>query len=75
MDSNWESIAANLLDGFIVEGNSKVPVTLSKLQAIRKRLIHEIPYDVFLKAGRLELFTYNGIYEDMLKHGDPLLIK
>jgi hypothetical protein len=75
MDSNWESIAANLLDGFIVEGNSKVPVTLEQATAIRKRLIHEIPYDVFLKAGRLELFTYNGIYEDMLKPGDPLLIK
>ncbi|MBT4274243.1 MAG: hypothetical protein HOD39_04815 [Verrucomicrobia bacterium] len=75
MDSNWESIAANLLDGFIDEGNSKVPVTLEQAAAIRKRLINEIPYDIFLKAGRLELFTYNGIYEDMLKPGDPLLIK
>ncbi|HAW00577.1 MAG TPA: hypothetical protein DCX10_02445 [Verrucomicrobiales bacterium] len=75
MDSNWESIVANLLDGFIDEGNSKIPVTLEQAAAIRKRLINEIPYDVFLKAGRLELFTYNAIYEDMLKPGDPLLIK
>ena len=74
MDSNWESIAANLLDGFIDEGNSKVPVTLKQAAAIRKRLINEIPYDIFLKAGRLELFIYNGIYEDMLEAGDPLLI-
>lgn len=74
MDSNWESIAANLLDGFIDEGNSKVPVTLEQAAAIRKRLINEIPYDIFLKAGRLELFIYNGIYEDMLEAGDPLLI-
>ena len=75
MDSNWESIAANLLDGFIEEGNSKVPMTLEQATAIRKRLINEIPYDVFLNAGRLELFTYNAIYEDMLEAGDPLLIK
>ncbi|MBT3597696.1 MAG: hypothetical protein HN505_17155, partial [Verrucomicrobia bacterium] len=42
---------------------------------VRQRLIDEIAAEGFLKVNWLEKFAYHSEYEDMLKPGDPLLIK
>ena len=46
-----------------------------KGRRIIDRLISELHPDSFSMTGSMEDFTYNGIYEDMLEAGDPLMIK
>ncbi|MCS1411824.1 MAG: hypothetical protein M2R45_05026 [Verrucomicrobia subdivision 3 bacterium] len=52
----------------------QISPTEEQAQALRKRLVNEIPPEGFLKIGGYDLFAYHPGHEKALESGDPLLI-
>ena len=74
-DISLDSILGRLKNNYSrVEPSKDLPDD-DKGRRIIDRLISELHPDSFSMTDSMEDFTYNGIYEDMLKPGDPLLIK
>ena len=71
LGSFWVSLSRKKDWGY----SEKILLSQEEAEALRDRLIAEIPPDRFLTLGALDIFGHNQTYADELKTGDPMLVR